>query len=246
VAVAFGSGSGTTYTGRTNTVVTAPTGITSGDLLLLFFVVGGGLPVAVPTPPSGFLTIDPSLPADQFDNSGFHVFSYCWSKIAGASEPGTYTITHTTANGSQAWMGRYTGVSPTSTFSPAPTFNKTSGGATGGDNNTIALGLTTTLDGTGIVILGQDWGDNANDLPGPTGGTPTFLERHDVPIMYVCDGVMATAGATGNKNFTNHNSGAPTSQWTSVMVALAPSGGAPPPVATAGVFMPDLNQLGWF
>ena len=98
MAVAFESISNTTYASRTNTTVTAPSGITNGDLLLAMFFILSPNTNAPPTPtaPSGFATVSGiTQPLDTGAHGGVRGHSRLYYKIA-SSESGDYTWTHTT------------------------------------------------------------------------------------------------------------------------------------------------------
>ncbi len=102
-------------------------------------------------------------------------------------------------------------------LTPAPTY------ASGVGTTSTATGLTTSRDGSSVIFVEQDWGDTTNDLNPPTGTTPTFTERITgaIAIMYVADGVLATAGPTGDKAITNNNVG--NVPWQAALVALQAS-----------------------
>lgn len=204
----FQSVSNTSYATRTNTTVTAPSGIQDGDVLLFSLFVGGSSPVTA-TPPSGFaLPSGGTWPISVADSSGFDGRRYVWYKIA-SGESGNYTATH--ASGwSQGVMVRISGGDGAQ---PLATTNDGIG------STSTFTGLTTTTDGAMVIIIGTDWNDSSNNLSPPSGTTPTFTERLDVaPLHYVATGIMTTAGATGNKTMTtNSNSDGP---WTAVMLAI--------------------------
>lgn len=218
MASAFRSASNTTYASRTNTTVTAPAGISDGDVLIyaLFLGIAGTPPT--PTAPSGFsapsggtwpITLGPTF--------GFTAHVRVWYKIA-SGEAGNYTATHSAAN-TQGFMFAVSGGS-----SSAPVATTNSGGE---GPTTTALGLTTSGNDALIAFMGWDWGDTANNLSPPSGTTPAFTERIDVaPLIYLATGVLAAAGATGNKSHTN-NSGLNVGShpWAGVLLAVEASGG---------------------
>jgi hypothetical protein len=206
-----------TYASRTNTVITAPATIVDGDLLLIYFIEGGTTS-PTPTPPAGFTIVSGFPQTVGPDVSSFMVKHYCWVKTA-SSESGSYTITHTTTT-TQAFMASYSNVDATTPITPASTFNKLAAGST----TTTALGLTTPRDGSMVIFISQDWGDTNNTLVAPTGTTPTFTKEMWVSggILLVADGVLATAGATGNKTATNNNTGG-NSLGAGIMICIQPA-----------------------
>jgi hypothetical protein len=224
--VANGGSTNIAYAARTNTILTAPTGIQNGDLLFIYFDIGAASP-PTPTPPAGF-TVVPGFPVTN-TLGGFSVTNYAWYKFA-SSESGNYTVSHASAS-SEGYIARYTGVNQTTPFSPAATTSTGTGGTS------TATGLTTAQNGTMVVFLGQDWGDTANNLTGPTGTTPTFTKEMGAStttgVMYVADGVMTTAAATGTKSITNNSTGS--DPWFAALVAIQPAAGAGQITASANL-----------
>jgi hypothetical protein len=221
---AYRSSASVNYGSRTNTTVSAPSGVTSGDIVLLFFLLGNASP-PTPTPPAGF-TILSGFPV-TVSQGGFSVKNYCWYKVAG-SEPANYTITHSSSS-SEAYVvavsGGDTGSAPSATTNP----NDIPGGHT-----TTALSITTSTNNSFVMFVNQDWGDTANALSPPTGTTPTFttrLNENGTGILFVADGVLATAGATGNKSISNNNTSGGSSPWSGYLIEVE-AGGAPPPTVT--------------
>ena len=209
--------SNTTYATRTNTTVTAPSGITDGDLLLLFAITAADPAAPAVTPPAGFTLWEGTWPQPITD--GFFVIATSLYYKYASSESGNYTFTHANCS-SQGAMFRISTPHPTE---PIEDFTVN----IGEDATTTWLGLTTTQNNTLILLFETDWSDNTNNTTPPTGSTPTFTEHIDVTTIYAASGVLATAGATGNKTHTNNNRGDITSPWLGLMLALAP----PPPLA---------------
>ena len=217
-AVAFVSSSTMTYTTRTNTTITAPASISNGNLLVIYFADGIAGTPPTPTPPTGFKALTTPI---TVTSGGFSVKNYVWWKIA-ASESGNYTITHTSAT-TEAYMVNYSGTDQTTPFVASSTNSGT--GVT-----TTGTGITPTRDGTMIMFGSQDWGSNTAKLSAPTGSTPTFTKRYNGVIQFVADGILGTAGATGNKTITNNSAaGEP---WSSIMLGIQPP-------AASGTVAPD-------
>ena len=172
MAVVLETMSHTTYASRTNTPVTAPTGITDGDYLLLIAITGASTAPAV-TLPAGFA----GVPGPTWPQStvwlGFNVKLYVAYKIA-SSESGSYTFTHTTA-ASQGVMMRFSGVDTTTPHDANATINNGSG------TTTTALGLTTVTDNAAVVYIGQDWGDTTNALHAADQGRRRRSPRTSTP-----------------------------------------------------------------
>lgn len=210
MAVAYRSSNVVKYATRTNTVITAPSGIQDGDILFIVFDIGGSSLPSV-TPPSGFVAVPGYTPVTNTD-AGFSVKTYAWWKAA-SSESGNYTVTHASAS-TEAYMAAVSGADTTTPFSPAPTTN------TGTGFTTTALGLTAPANSSLVIFFSSDWGTLTNTLSAPTGTTPTFSVRATQPstaLMLVADGVK-TSGATGNKSATNNNNSA--EPWAGIMFSI--------------------------
>jgi hypothetical protein len=222
MAQAFRSNNVTTYASRTNTTITAPAGIQNGDILIIFFLVGLAIP-PLPTPPAGFtLLMGPIIeqvsPPTGIETNPFSVHHYCWIKTA-SGESGNYTVTHAVSN-SQGYMVAVSGVGTQQAFITS---------RTGFGTTTTATGLTTQENNTFILFISSDFGNTANSLSVPAGTTPTFTQRVNPSttsgLLCVGTGVLATAGATGNKSITNNSNGtAPGEPWSGYLLAFNPIG----------------------
>ncbi len=218
---AFRSSSATTYATRTNTTLTAPAGLVDADNLLLVFVIGASTLAGIPTPaaPAGFslLTGFPISVSQNNDAGQFSVKTYVWRKVA-SGDSGDYTVSHSSAS-TDGYLCAVSG-GTTGALSPNPSVND--GDGTG---NMTALSLTPTVDASLIVWAGHNWQLFGGHSP-PTGTTPTFTERNDSAssILYVCDGVLATAAATGDKAKASGNLSAE-DQWAATMICIAAAGG---------------------
>lgn len=233
--VLVASSSSTTYASRTNTTVTAPTGIANDDILLAAIFTGrtdsnGGL--LTPTPPSGFTLIDSTavsdLSGDKF-NGGFFLY---WKRAA--SESGSYTFTHAAAS-TQAVIQRITGC--LASGSPVDVYSKASAGATG-TNPTTATSITTTAANDLLVWLSHDW-EGKGTLSPPTG----FTERFD-SLIYAADVMQATAGASGSKTQTNGNG--TSNPWAVFLIGLkaAVSGAGPSAISGSASVVDASDAVG--
>lgn len=202
----------TTYAGgRTTTTVTKPTGTADNDYILLGILTALGGEAPNPTPPAGFTLVDSFL--TDVDGGGFNVEMRIYGKVA-TSEGASWDFTHSSAS-SQGFALTYRGVHTGTPLDATTTTN------TGTGTTTTATGITTVTNGAMVVLVAHDFGDTTNNLTAPTGTTPTFTERIDTALIYVADGVMTTAGATGNKTMTNNsNSFDP---WAAALIALRPA-----------------------
>lgn len=217
MTAAFGSSSSTTYASRSALTITAPSGISDGDVLLaLILITGNGTTV---TPPAGWTQVGSTATASD---GSFFVNSSIWKKIA-SGESGDYTWTPSATVTTQGLMLRYSGVD-----GDVNDFSSNMIGAGFGTQDRDATGITTTVDGCMLVYAGFDWGDYTADLTPPTG----FTERVEVnPLIYAADSLQATAGATGTVTMICNSSVIdPRGAW---LLALEPSAGTANGVGSA-------------
>jgi hypothetical protein len=208
--VAFGSIATTTYAARTNTTVTAPSGIANDDILfLVMFLFGSGI---TPTPPTGFTAVGAPWPFTYSNDAAAK--SYAWWKRA-ASESGSYVATHASAS-TQAAIVRLTGRIASGTPIEALS-GQQDGTATA---NTTLPTITTLTDAADIIGVATGYSSIAGSTV-PTGTTPTFTEQFDSTILQVATGALSPAGATGAKTWTT-----PTSEDSGGMFAFPPAGAA--------------------
>ena len=202
---------------RTNTTLAAPTGLTNNDVLVLVCSGAGGSSGLTLAPPAGF-TLAPGYPT-VLSNAGTFVKTYVWWKVA-SGESGSYTVTHASLQ-TNAHLVAVRGGDTTAPLTPNASLNQGTG------TTSTAPGVTTTVDDSFVMYWSQTWRTWGSGSP-PTGTTPTFTERRDrVGVsLYIADGVLATAGATGNKSNTNPNVGA--EPWAAGLVVVKPPGGTGP------------------
>lgn len=115
-------------------------------------------------------------------------------------------------------MGCYSGANTTSPFNPnASITDNPTGGVNGG--TMTAPTITSAVNDSIIVGLYGCW--DAIGSQSPSGGTtPTFSERHNPATggIYVQDGVLATAGATGAKAVTSAQSS--NRPWVATLICI--------------------------
>ena len=219
MAIAVGSTSNTpTYGTRTNSVITAPTSIANGDLLVAVLHAGNSSGTAVTvTPPAGFTEVTNSPIAETF--SGYTIASHVYYKVA-SGESGNYTFSHSSAD-TEGYMYRLTGAD---TSTPIDVTPATSVANLVNNGTTTELATITTVT-NGAFIIAQD---SAWDAPGSaswSGTTPTLTTRRTGSISKLADGTLATAGATGARTRTNGNTGGGNLPWVSIIVAIRPATG---------------------
>lgn len=177
------------------------------------------------TPPSGFnaATGYPKNWGNDTDSTYGITFGI-YTKIA-SSESGNYTFTHSTAN-SEAVLYNIAYIDATTPLSPNVSASRGGDylGAPGSPDDgqtTTWIGLTAPNNNSLIIAAEGCWDDASGTTP-PTGSTPTFANRYAPGasgILYVCDGVLATAGATGDKTHTNGNTNAD-SPWEAALICV--------------------------
>ena len=205
---------------RTNTTLTAPAGLANDDILLAVMCVGDGNDQTVPavTPPAGFTQLT-GFPITISQTDPYATGLRAFWKLA-ASESGSYTFTHGAAD-SEGMMYAISGADSTPINPNASTNSENVAADT---NNPTGLSVTTPSDGCLIVYAFHCWNVAGPSTP-PTGTTPTFTERYDPGsggILYVADGVLATAGATGNKSLTSPQN----QRWGCTLICIEAGGAA--------------------
>lgn len=230
MAVARRSDSSLAFGTRTNSTITAPSGITNGDILLAVLSVGDGtaLPALSVSGPAGWneLTGSP-VATDRSDPYTISLRAY-WKLASG--ESGNYTFTHSSA-ATEGYMVALTGADTTTPISPNMQTDTDDNPGTANGTTTNFPSITTPRDGSYLLGAEALW-DDTTGMSVPTGTTPTFTQRRAGSVFYVFDGVLTTAGATGAKSHTNGNNSTAV-PWVSVFIcvqAAAASAGAGVPI----------------
>ena len=208
-AAAFRSISTMTYADRSRPVsIIPPTGIVDGDNLFLVFIVGESAEVTI-TPPAGFTVLQAQ---NIVTVSGFTVTRIlAWKRASG--ESGNYEVEMSGTN--HNCQGIMIAVSGASATTPVSSDNEGTG------TTTTATGITTPSNNSLVMFIAHNWALYGAASP-PSGTTPTFTEQFDsaTSLIYVATGVLATAGATGNKTQANGNSSS--DGWAAYLVATGP------------------------
>lgn len=219
MAIAFRSGSALAAGDRTNSTITAPTGDDAyqdddGLLISIIEYATGGYPSPAMTPPSGF----DEVPNSPISHNAFNVYTrhHVYEKRA-SSESGDYTFTHS-SRGTEAWIGGWSGCVASGSFLDVdPTANNGTGSTSTGSS------ITTNTDGAVIVLFEHDYYDTTGGNTAPSGMTERFdSATGGLGFMYAADVTQSSAGASGNKSFTNNNTD-PSSVWAAFLVALKPT-----------------------
>ena len=191
-------------TAATTAVVTRPSGTGAGDVLVACVALNGGKVTSTGVP-AGWAPI-----AAITAISNPHVFGYY--KVAGASEPTSYTWSLSASVQSGAGVGRYSGVNTTA---PLDTAASTATGAAA-TSATVPGVTTVSADALLVGCIGINSSIVGTTITSPAGMTEAWDiggKRHEL-----ADGPQAAAGTSGNKTWTFSASRA----WAGWLVALRP------------------------
>lgn len=187
---AFGSSNSATGTG--SAVVTKPTSLTAGDLLIAF--VADASSGSVPTTPANWSLV-------KSHTSPFDEHLYVFAKIADASDAAASNFTFSHGNGSEPIVAHLLRI--TGTFSsPGNIYLQASNDATIETANTVlrfANGFTPTVENSLLVMsvvgLAEDSFDDSNaSAYALQNNNPTWSEKHD--DLFAVDYRLSTATAT--------------------------------------------------
>lgn len=185
---------------RTNSTVTAPSGIADGDILVYALKIGGASGGPTATAPSGFAAWS-GIPV-AWDGSGisdtYGLRIYLWYKVA-SSESGNYTATHSSGD-SEAFMWRISGGDTGTPNDQAATTHSTNGGGTEGDVIGPTSTQTPTVDGCCVIWVGVSW-DNFGNASPSSGWTED--RNNAAAVFYAQHIIQGTAAATGSISVTS-------------------------------------------
>jgi hypothetical protein len=185
-------------------VVSKPTGTAEGDLLYVHvsnFATDGTF-----SAPDGSWTKVGEVSTTDAIQATFY-------KIAGASEPTSYTFTYSgTSNQPRNGCARISGADQTT---PADTTHSTN---TGSSTTAVGLSITTATDGAMLLLTCR--ARLAATQTAPSGMNHTINGSRW--SMY--DQIITTAGATGDRSITLSAS----VDWTTIMFAARPESAEPP------------------
>lgn len=204
---------------RENITLAKPSGTTEGDLLIAWIITYTESTEAEDvSAATGWAPVPGASWPAEWQNGVANMEGRAFYKFATGSEPSSYTFDHG-SNYSEGWIVRFSSADQSTPFVPTPTINS------GNAADSTYTGLTTARDGSLILLVHHDNGDSSTALSPPTGSTPTFTTRvstsNGASVTWGATGVLATAGATGNKTMANNaNTG---NYWTAVMIAVQPA-----------------------
>jgi hypothetical protein len=193
-------------TASTLATVAAPAGTSTDDVLVACLVLNGS---TVSTPPAGWTRF-----AALTTISNPHVFGYY--RVAGASEPASYTWTLAKSVAHSVGVARYSGVDPASPIDGSA--SAAGGSATSGNVPAIT---TTTPDTMLTGCMGINTGSTGVNITPPAG----MGEVWDIggKRQEYADAIQAATGSTGAKAWTFTSSRA----WAGWTLALRPGASGP-------------------
>lgn len=189
--------------------ITKYTSTASGHMMLIG-VAARNATVTI-TPDTGWTAVR----AADVNSSGPMTEQLFW-KLAGGSEPSTYTFTFSTAVRVACWHGAWSGIDTTSPID-------TSSGATGGSNTSAVATSVTASAACDLIYSGA--AATSNTWTAPSGMTERIDDQStngsaNASITMATESV--SSGATGTRTGTLSGS----AQWVAVLVALKPASAA--------------------
>ncbi len=210
-AATFKAASSAGNSGATTLVINKPAGVVADDFLIAGVTVRDNPTITAPT---GWTLVrkDPLIP-NPLDPP--EITQAIYYKVAGGSEPASYTWTFSTSQKASGGILAYSGVD---NLNPINAHS----GATGSGMAMTAPGVITTVNDA--TIVGFFGIARSTGITPPTG----MIERYEMPgsggaaetrtTSEAADVVQATAGLTGNKTAT----AAQGADWIAQLVALRP------------------------
>jgi hypothetical protein len=211
VTAAFANENTTTASGVTSVVLNKPASTASGDLLVVS--LNGSSGETAFTAPSGWTTMIASW-TDNNDSAG----ATFW-KLAGGSEPASYTFTWTTSGDIVASIKRYTASNQTTPIRTSRIDHK---GATGASFTSTALAGVQATDLTVVVgQMGDDSGSTTFTVTMP--GSPWTTIDNIIADRPKWQGASYAAGSQSGATFTSTSA---TAYWNITSYAIAAGGTA--------------------
>jgi hypothetical protein len=207
--------------GATTLVINKPTGVAQGDVMLATVTAAG---TGAPTTPSGW-TVVKSI-------SGTALRQATYYKVAGASEPASYSWSLGSSRAASGGIADYSGVNQT-----APVDATAS--ATGASGNAEAASITTSV-ANDQVLAAVSFATSTTVTADAT-TTERYESSSSSTTGEAADFAQATAGATSAKIVTPAASG---SAWIAATIALRDASQATLSVSTAAAptFSANLNS----
>lgn len=209
------TGNGLSATQTISVTINVPSGVSSGDVMVAGITFSNGSSVTL-TPPSGWILISGTR-CDNNDSSGAYSSIAMYYKVAGASEPASYTWTTLSPGVFYAgWMSAYSVIDNSSPIDLGSC--QTNGSSSSLTTSVIAPSITTTGTNEMIVTAHGTYGGAYSFTP-PAGMTERAdLNNTGSRSIESADALQAVAGVTGLKTATVSTA----SYGASAIVALKP------------------------
>jgi len=219
--MAYRSSAPTESDNSNSLVATAPAGIVAGDILIAGITQDDtGVTFGAP---SGWTIVS----TQNVTNGDTSTFAWAW-KLAGGSEPGTYTFTGTSGFNMAAVIAAYSGRA-SSPIETSTVNNPNSGSPPSSPVTVTATGFTTSYIDDIVWICGVDTNGGDGSWTAPSGMT----KRSEVSgsgnftAMAICDFSQSSAGVVADQSGTWTQSSA-AGNFVGFLIALKPSS-APAP-----------------
>ncbi len=194
----------TSATGASSLAITKPSGVVTGDVMLLAVSAGGGTGTTI-TPPSGWTVV-----RDTTNGATVHAVTY--SKVATASEPSSYSLSFSAPVPAAAGIADYSGVDQTS---PVEDSSEATASAT------TSVTVPSISVSTGSYLVGSF--ANSGDAVSST-MTQRWHEATASPLGLVSQGsdeYRTAPGSTGSRTASSSSTGF----WVGHLVGLRPASG---------------------
>ena len=195
--------------------ITKPSGTVEGDLLVATGIVGNGADRYL-SPPAGWTEIVSDMNAISGSSS---MWVQAWYKIAGGSEPSSYTFTQNqTFTKSNLVLSRISGAED-----PATTAIEYATSANGASGTADTPSITPKVDDSLVTRFAGSARTSSGAITPPTG----YTEQYDLRSVYSAWLASKTQGAsaTGTEAFTYTPTWWSSPAWGHIALAIAPAGG---------------------
>lgn len=191
MAMNYASQASATPTSGTTVVVSKPSGTIEGDALIAMISIQAGSDLVF-TPPSGW-----TLVGEESLSTGLEVG--VWTKIAGASEPTTYTWTSSQAIANAVGaIVRYTPAAPTT---PPAVIDATAEGT----RSTDAVAPSVTVAGNNDTLICLFTAQTPGSTP--SGMTQRVAIDGGGSGAWIYDELLSATGSTGTRTWTGSSFG---------------------------------------
>jgi hypothetical protein len=222
ISLVAASSAATTGGGAVSLAITKPTGVGSGNVMIAVLTATGS---GALTPPAGWTVI-------QDTTQGAAIRQITYYRVAGSSEPASYSWSLGSTRQASGGIIAYSGVNTAAPIDASASASAASG-------NAGASSVTTSAANDKVIVAS---GFNINTtVTAPAGTTQRYTMSSPSTTGEAADFTQASAGATGTKTATPANSSA---AWIAQTIALRDTAQAALTVGTTAVpsFSANLNS----